>query len=282
MNEAKREGLYKEDYNYFSKLNIKETYSNKKILTENDMNTLFEINYQNKFFDTKNMLVFSIFAQGLRVSDIFFIKNKDFKKEYLEVIMKKTMKPLRVPYNDKLIDLLLLIYQQEYLDASKWSSEEEEDEHGYSYAVHSSLEFRQNKHKEMGTIERLLKHIATLPHEEYMFKNFMKYEPILENYDKKRELTEEQDTALGRLRSRYNMTLKVMIKRCNLEIENISSHTGRYTWTNMLLNMGVDILLISRSLGHKRISITERYIEKNFGLEKLENIGSKLSDKFII
>lgn len=272
LNEAKRNGLYTESYNYFSKLNLKTTYSNKKILSDNDINILFDITYESKYYDTRNMLLFSIFSSGLRVSDIFFLKNKDFKKDYIEVIIKKTLKPLRISYNEKLISLLLEIYNQPTLML-----------YGHYYAHAQSLDFRQNKHKELNTLERLLDHIATLPPNDYMFKSFMAHEPLLNNYDKKRELTKEQNEALGRLRGRYNGALKSMLKHYKFDIENISSHTGRYTWTNMLLNIeGVNILDISRSLGHKRLSITERYIEKNFGLEKMENIGSKLSDKFIV
>lgn len=291
LNEAKRNGLYTESYNYFSKLNLKTTYSNKKILSDNDINTLFDMTYESKYYDTRNMLLFSIFSSGLRVSDIFFLKNKDFKKDYIEVIIKKTLKPLRISYNEKLISLILEIYNQHQLDGVFLASinyrhlNKPSNSHLLDILNDkaNSLDFRQNKHKELNTLERLLDHIATLPPNDYMFKSFMTHEPSLNNYDKKRELTKEQNEALGRLRGRYNGALKSMLKHYKFDIENISSHTGRYTWTNMLLNIeGVNILDISRSLGHKRLSITERYIEKNFGLEKMENIGSKLSDKFIV
>lgn len=43
LNNAKREGLYFERYNYFRKLNLKSSYKNNKILSENDIKILFNM-----------------------------------------------------------------------------------------------------------------------------------------------------------------------------------------------------------------------------------------------
>jgi len=45
---------------------------------------------KNKYFETRNMLLFSMLCSGLRVSDLFLIRNKDFKNDYIEIITKKT------------------------------------------------------------------------------------------------------------------------------------------------------------------------------------------------
>jgi site-specific recombinase XerD len=111
----------------------------------------------------------------------------------------------------------------------------------------------------------------------------MSLEPSLNKYNKLKEMTQEQNSSINRLRSTYNYWLKEMIKHYDFDIEQISSHTGRYSWTNLLLNIeGVNLVQIQRSLGHKRLSTTENYIEKNFGLEKMEIIGDMLSDKLEI
>ena len=57
--------------------------------------------------------------------------------------------------------------------------------------------------------------------------------------------------------------------------ENISSHSARYTFVNLLLEKNTNIYLISKALGHSNLGITERYIKRNFGAEKL-NISETL------
>lgn len=283
LNLSKRDGLYSERFNYFSKLNIPSTYSNKKILSENDILTLLEMTYytkesdykeKNKYFDTRNMLLFSMLCSGLRVSDLFLIRNKDFKSDHIEVITKKTSLSMKIPYNDKLIGLLLDIYNL-YDRTLPLGT-------GFYGVPMNDIEVRKTKNKTYN-LKYLLEHIKTLPEKDFLFKDFMSLEPSLQKYNKLKEMTPEQNSSINRLRGIYNYWLKQMIKHYDFDIEEISSHTGRYSWTNLLLNIeGINLVDIKRSLGHKRLSTTENYIEKNFGLEKMENIGDKLSDKLEI
>lgn len=286
LNLSKRDGLYSERFNYFSKLNIPSTYSNKKILSEKDIQILREMTSytkesdykeKNKYFDTRNMLLFSMLCSGLRVSDLFLIRNKDFKKEYIEIITKKTSLQMKIPYNDKLLGLLLDIYNLYDMTLPMGTG-------GYGITMMLSGNKELNKTKNIDYNKKhLLEHIKTLPENDFLFKDFMSLEPSLTKYNKLKEMTEEQNSSINRLRGIYNYWLKEMIKNYDFDIENISSHTGRYSWTNQLLNIeGVNLVDIKRSLGHKRLSTTENYIEKNFGLDKMENIGNKLSDKLEI
>jgi integrase len=286
LNLSKRDGLYSERFNYFSKLNITSTYSNKKILSEKDIQILLEITpntkesdykEKNKYYDTRNMLLFSLLCSGLRVSDLFLIRNKDFKNEYIEIITKKTSLQMKIPYNDKLLGLLLNIYNL-YDYTWGWGT----GGYGVSSLLSSNKELNKTKNIDYNK-KQILEHIKTLPENDFLFKDFMSLEPSLYKYNKLREMTQEQNSSINRLRGIYNYWLKEMIKHYDFDIEQISSHTGRYSWTNQLLNIeGVNLVDIKRSLGHKRLSTTENYIEKNFGLEKMENIGNKLSDKLEI
>lgn len=282
LNISKRDGLYTEKYNYFSKLNITTSYSNKKILSKRDVQTLWDMTYytkesdykiKNKFFETRNMLLFSILGSGLRVSDLLLIRNKDFKKEYIEIVTKKTSLQMRIKYNDKLVGLLLDIYNlPDY--TLPWGT----GGHGITMILSGDKELQKSKNTDYNK-KQILRHIKTLPENDFVFKDFMSLEPSLNKYDKLKEMTEEQHGSFNRLRGNYNYWIKEMIKHNDFDIEEISSHTGRYTWTNLLLNKeGVNLLDLKRSLGHKRLSTTENYIDKNFGLEKLENIGRKISD----
>lgn len=286
LNISKRDGLYTEKYNYFSKLNITTSYSNKKILSERDIQTLLEMTFntkesdykiKNKFFETRNMLLFSMLCSGLRVSDLILIRNKDLKKEYIEIVTKKTSLQMRIPYNDKLLGLLLDIYNLYDYTLPYGTG-------GYrvTWSIGDDIEKKRTKNLDYNK-KQIFEHIKTLPENDFLFKDFMSLEPSLYKYDKLKEMTDEQFGSINRLRGNYNYWLKEMIKHYDFDIEQISSHTGRYSWTNLLLNIeGVNLVDIKRTLGHKRLSTTENYIEKNFGLEKIENIGNKLSDKLEI
>ena len=61
--------------------------------------------------------------------------------------------------------------------------------------------------------------------------------------------------------------------------DNISSHSARYTFVNLLLEKNTNVYLISKALGHSNLSITEKYIKRNFGAERL-NITETLSNIF--
>jgi integrase len=288
LNQSKKDGLYKEQYNYFSKLKIDTTYNNKKILSEKDIQILLEMKpnihskdneliEKNKYYETRNMLLFSILCSGLRVSDLLLIKNRDFKNDCIEIITKKTSLQMKIPYNDKLLGLLLNIYNL-YDYTLPWGT----GGYGINVLLSGDKELNNNKNKVYNK-NQILEHIKTLPENDFLFKKFMSLEPSLNKYSKLKEMTEEQNSSLNRLRSIYNYWLKEMIKHYDFEIKQISSHTGRYSWTNLLLNIeGVNLVDLQRSLGHKRLSVTELYIEKNFGLEKLNDIGSKLSDKLTL
>ena len=286
LNSSKRDKLYYEDYNYFSKLNLKSTYSNKKILSKNDIDTLMNVsNYSYRprkgdpdfiHFDTRNMLLFSLLCSGIRVSDLFLMRNKDFKKDYIEIITKKTSLNMRIPYNDQLLRLLLDIcglYDSTLPLGTGY--------YGVPLFGDENKSKRETKNIDYNK-KQILNHISKLPPNDFVFQNFMKNETSLITFDKTKEFTPEQFGSMNRLRGTYNSRLESLRKYYNLEVEKISSHTGRYTWTNLLLSLdGVNLVDIKRSLGHKRISTTESYIEKNFGLEKMENVGSKLSNSLI-
>ena len=54
----------------------------------------------------------------------------------------------------------------------------------------------------------------------------------------------------------YNRYLKVLGDLCGLR-QNITTHLGRHTYACILLNNGVDMKTISKSLGHSSMKVTE-------------------------
>ena len=62
------------------------------------------------------------------------------------------------------------------------------------------------------------------------------------------------------VRCYYNIQLKKMLKSCGIE-KNITFYTARHTFATTALRKDVNINIIKQSLGHKRISTTESYLD---------------------
>lgn len=269
LNNAKKEGLYFEMYNYFEKLGLKSTYKNNKILSQNDIKILFEMRSNNKHFYIRNMMLFSIFCNGIRVSDLLLMRNSDIKDDYIDIDIKKTDDNIIVKYNDRLLSLLLDIYNLwEVIFPNKPKLK--------NFLISTTKE---KKFSEKDKI-KIISKIKELPKNDFVFKDFLSQEPNLLKYDKSRELTQEQNKSLVRLRGIYNYHLKEMSKDNKFDIGVISSHTGRYTFTNHLLTIDtINLLDIQIALGHKRLSTTENYINKNFNQNRVSKIGNDLNEK---
>lgn len=270
LNIANKEGLYTEKYNYFEKLNLKSTYKNNKILSENDIKILFNMTPENKHFYIRNMMLFSIFCSGIRVSDLLLLRVSDFKDDYIHIDIKKTSDYIDVRYNDTLISLLMDIY-------NLWGVVVSKDRKTREFINNTSNE-------DSYTIDERKKILTKIRElnlkNDYLFKDFLLQEPSLLNYNKSRELTFEQNKALVRLRGIYNYHLKEMSKDNKFDIDVISSHTGRYTFTNHLLTIKkVNLIEIRNALGHKNLSTTEKYINKNFNQNKVSGLGGDLNRK---
>lgn len=226
------------------------------------------------------MLLFSIFCSGIRVSDLLLLKNSDFKDDYIHIDIKKTSDYIKVKYSNRLFTLLMDIYN--FWDKNKTK---EISNKTLSYDPRKLRELNNNLFKKKYTDDEkkiILDKIKQLPKNDFVFKDFLSLEPSLLNYNKNRELTFEQNKSLVRLRGIYNYHLKEMSKDNKFDIEVISSHTGRYTWTNYLLTIKkVNLVKIQYSLGHKNLATTEKYINKNFNQNKVSDIGNDLDDKLI-
>lgn len=90
---------------------------------------------------------------------------------------------------------------------------------------------------------------------------------ILEKYEYKLPVMTNQS---------YNRYLKVLGDYCGLK-QNLTTHLGRHTYATILLNSGVDMKTISKSLGHSSMKITEAVYADMLSDTVVNNIISKLS-----
>ena len=133
----------------------------------------------------------------------------------------------------------------------KWS---DLDNNHFNYVRNKTEVFLKIKLPNLPVIEEILK----------FYKLYRPFEtpyifPILKkNLDlyTAEELIARKDS----VRCYYNIQLKKMLKSCGIE-KNITFYTARHTFATTALRKDVNINIIKQSLGHKRISTTETYLD---------------------
>ncbi len=61
--------------------------------------------------------------------------------------------------------------------------------------------------------------------------------------------------------------------------KKITTYTIRDTWTNIGLDMGIDIRKISSGLGHSSVQVTEKHYGKNVSTKILDEINAKITER---
>jgi integrase len=91
------------------------------------------------------------------------------------------------------------------------------------------------------------------------------------------------DTAPERLHKVNNAKVKIFNKYANKIAtlagidKKITSYTMRDTWTNIGLDLGVDIRNISSGLGHSSVQVTEKHYGKEVSAKILDEINAKIT-----
>ena len=108
--------------------------------------------------------------------------------------------------------------------------------------------------------------IKLLPDALTILKKYMKQDAEGEDYifpilDRKIHITRQQQyNRLQKVRSKINKTLKIMGKDLKINIK-ITTYVARHTFATVLKRSGVDIGIISESLGHSELKTTQIYLD---------------------
>ena len=108
--------------------------------------------------------------------------------------------------------------------------------------------------------------IKLLPDALTILKKYMKQDAEGEEYifpilDRKIHLTgQQQYNRLQKVRSKINKILKIMGKELKINI-NLTTYVARHTFATVLKRSGVDIGIISESLGHSELKTTHIYLD---------------------
>lgn len=93
--------------------------------------------------------------------------------------------------------------------------------------------------------------------------------PILKK-DKNEYSSVEINDRKDSVRTYYNKQLKQILKACEID-KKITFYTARHTFATTALRKDVNINIIKQSLGHKRLSTTENYLD-DFQDNEVDNI----------
>lgn len=294
-NKAKDEGFKFDDNTFNIKIGNDERINN-KVFAKDDIEKLNNINKGQRYFNERNVFLLSLYGQGLRVSDALFIKAENFKQSHIEIGMTKTKKNLQIQYSGKLMDVLMdildipspikdfktknaRIYVKQQTDETlldRYQGDRKKQKQVQREVFNNLLK---NQYIEFNVKEKILKKLK----DDYKPNDFL-FRDLLNEYFSNNSNKVDVDNKAWRGSQisiqNYNQKLKIMSKLYGLSIgENISSHSARYTFVNLLLEKNTNVYLISKALGHSNLSITEKYIKQNFGAEKL-NITETLSNIF--
>jgi integrase len=284
LNYLNSENRYSVNLKYlFKKLNIKKISKHKNTLSDDDINKLITITKEYKYFNYIQVGLLQLFGLGLRQSDVFLIKYEDFKNQGLVISTKKNKKQITIPYDNK--NLLVVLSNIFNIEISKQPSYEEsmKGRTGRNF-VETSTEIPKfievfKKHHLLRIKKNILIHIRTKPEKELIFNNLINI-PELNTYSKNIEMNEVQLKKWKSFCVKYNYRLKMIQKDLKLDIDNLSSHTFRYTFTKLMMEGGIGIHEISQVLSHSSISITENYINRNFDVKKIKEMNDKIFSQF--
>lgn len=272
LNHEKEEGNYVEKYNYFKKIDYKIQLQLNSALTLDQVQTLLYVKNYDKNYEVIQMFLFAIFMHGIRFSDLIFLKIENFKTDRISYHMMKTNSLMSVRYDDKLVNLLARILNIElYSDNATLNMTID--------FINDNYTNLNNRNQLYQGRERLLQHLTSMNQGDFLFSKFLAHESSLVAYDKRYPMTKDQNMAYKRLIVKYIQILKKIAK--DYKIDQIASHTARYTFANLNLDSpNPDLLAVSRALGHKNIQTTQMYFNKNFGAKNVERMAGNFNDNF--
>lgn len=247
--------------NFKIKLNVVE----KPKLSVNQLNKIIEVDLSNDkdLDEVKKYFLFSYYSCGMRISDLLTLKWGNLKDGRLIYTMRKTSKKISLPINKNQVSILLSYLSIDDIDKLKnelTSLGEKVTEMFSSYNTRISdfmikplkdykKSIKQTQNETMGY--KLIELMSNKKPNDYVF-NILDKRKINSKTDLLKQISSKSAVINRRLK-------KVSIKS---EVgENITFHTSRHTFSDLMRRSGKSIYDISKVLGHSDISITEKYLK---------------------
>lgn len=292
------------------------TFQNNKITIEKPRLTKLELEYlinteinpNDNLNKTKNMFLFQIFAQGMRVSDLLTLRWSNINDDRIDFYQFKTKKKLTVKINFNLALILkdFILGNCEDVMNCKYSFEMEgknemtyqELKVKYKSAIKPHLlRFGEGDKVSIEYVEKwkaILDKVVFIVHNKLIIE-IIKYAKENKNsfivdllkiedfndikFDGSQSLSKFQYNQISSKTTVYNRQLKKIQELVGIKT-TMTSHLARHTYTNLLIELtNNDIYSISKSLGHNRLATTEHYLD-GFSTSRMDRVNDDMSELF--
>lgn len=306
------------------------------ILKEEDLQLLINSEINNEKINLhRSMFLFQIFAAGMRVSDLMFLRWNMFKGDRfdgklelvdrIEYKMFKTGKEASIPLSINLCSILIkFVAEQKYIDEvlntntlntpdyfnsggdRNLTVKQLEDEINtfikkeYGDEKYKGFVFG-SKHKEtiMAAIDELerrnrLIEIHLVRYTGYAIPEYINTNkcnnnfvfPYLSNelfanigedndFDR---INETQYNKLKNAEILFDRHLKKVAETLGIDSKGFSSHAGRHTFTQLLMDSDTPTHIITSALNHSSVKVTESYLRHKFNPIKNDAVINRIGD----
>lgn len=299
INKAIKAGLVRYPNDPFINLQLKYSQKKLKFLTSDEvkciLNTIYfdkrKFHYNTRLHDLTlkeiaHTFLFQLFTQGLRCSDVQFLRWRNFKMVgdtlFIDYIMFKTKKEMSV-------NLTYLSLKMLEIPIIKFASNIEDELDVYERLKLDILKSKSPKmHIQISDVEsdaykvyvKYIMELATGDKRNDFVFHFLNKEDFKNFNDKEiGNLTAIQYSKFTGTRAYYNRLLKIIQEQCGINL-NLTSHVARHTYSQLLLENNVNIQDICYSLGHMHLSTTQVYVGK-LQSNNTRIINQILSDRFM-
>lgn len=276
----------------------------KKRLEKKHVEVLFNtrIDENDILFKVKNYFLFQIFAQGIRVGDLLTLRWSNIKEGEIVFTQLKTKKLHFVGLNeivvlilkdflpDKCKDIMDEVHEIN-VDKKYILTFEELKSHYYNlvqsvlfklletnfskdekaFELAEKWKDKLDQVKEIITTKLIIRisQYAKEHSKEFIFGLLNESDFKDVDFTPQTRLTKFQYNQISSKTAVYNKQLKRLQKTFEMDI-TFTSHLPRHTYTNLLIeSTDRDIYVISKSLGHRRLSATEHYVD-DFNKERID------------
>lgn len=310
------------EYKYEDRLlydGMLEDFGTRIELTNSQKEDYKEVN-NNVLFYVSRMFLFSLFANGMRFSDMFLLRLENITENIIDYTTLKNKKGLKIQINTHINRVICDILGLEnyhkrlktetlkgYLDNELTYKELQElikneikdtlDKTDTTLITYKGYSHIDVSNKELVKwidriylmsleIDRranilLYNEIKKMNKKDFLFKQFINTD-IFNDFKKETGFTELQNKKYKTLMAKYDRQLSAIGKKYKLSHEKLSSHNARHSFTNIVLTMdNINLVDVSKLLGHSNLSTTQQYISSGFEFEKHKEINEEFSKRFI-
>lgn len=304
--EALKEKAYFTYQDPFLDYSFANTKVNKQYLSESNLQNLVaeELERDSKIEEIRNRFLTQVYLCGCRVSDLFTIRFKqiyfDGSSSRINFVQYKSKKDHTIHLGYDLIKHIFF-----YLDREKFYEAYYEEK--YSITI-TEGDKRVKKKGTLPQIERFsmklrpyisgtrnpefdkfiiqiadilgklnVEHITAIREHSINHPNDFII-PVMNNelfknveFNENCKLSKKQYNYMDSKIAVYNKDLKQLQRYTGNSNLNITSHTARHSYANLILSSGGDIYALSKSLGHSNLSVTEAYVS-SFNKEVVEDV----------